>query len=103
MCLGQMVTALTALMSGAGAGGAPCQGGAVTPVPAPAPCPMPMPYPAPYPMPYPEQVIVQPSSCGGTYPCKDKPSKGKKKHDKKHQDKKQNKEEEEHEKRGLRF
>ncbi|KAL9954107.1 hypothetical protein ACROYT_G041602 [Oculina patagonica] len=83
MCLQQMMTALTTLQSGAGAGGTPCQtpcqGGAVSPMPMPMPQPMPVPYP------YPEQVIVEPASCGGTYPCKDKATKSKHtKHHKKH-------------------
>ena len=51
-------------------------------MPMPQPMPMPMPMPMPQPMPYPE-VIMEPASCGGTYPCKDKGSKGKKHHDKK--------------------
>ena len=87
MCLQQMLTALSTLAGPGGAGGAPvggapCQGGAGAPMPMP-PMPMPMPMPMPQPMPYPEQVIVEPSSCGGTYPCGDKASKDKKHHDKK--------------------
>lgn len=86
MCLQQMMTALAAVAGGAAGGGAgvtPCQGGATPPMPMPMPAPpMPMPMPMPYPQ---EQVIVDPSSCGGTYPCSDKGSKkkGKKHHDSK--------------------
>ena len=101
MCLQTMINTLTTLSGGAGAGGAPCQpapapcqGAAVaSPVPMPMPLPVPMPCPSPMPqpmpVPYPEQVIVEPVSCGGTYPCKDKATKSK---GKKHQDKKQKKE-----------
>ena len=86
MCLQQMLQTLSSLSAGVGGaggapvGGAPCQGGASMPIPQPMPMPMPMPMPQP--MPYPE-VIMEPASCGGTYPCKDKGSKGKKHHDKK--------------------
>ena len=86
MCLQQMLQTLSSLSAGAGVaggaavGGSPCQGGASMPMPQPMPMPMPMPMPQP--MPYPE-VIMEPASCGGTYPCKDKGSKGKKHHDKK--------------------
>ena len=74
-----MVTALSSLLppatTGAQVGGTPCQGGTGAPMPMPVPMPMPMPMPMPQPIPYP----VQPSSCGGTYPCGDEESKSKSK------------------------
>lgn len=89
VCLKQMVTALSSLLppatTGAPVGGTPCQGGAGAPMPMPVPMPMPMPMPMPQTIPYP----VQPSSCGGTYPCGDEESKSK---SKKHHDEHKHKE-----------
>lgn len=89
VCLKQMVTALSSLLppatTGAPVGGTPCQGGAGAPIPMPVPMPMPMPMPMPEPITYP----VQPSSCGGTYPCGDEESKSK---SKKHHDEHKHKE-----------
>ena len=105
MCLQQMLGALSSLAAGGGGGapvgGSPCQGGAGAPMPMP-PMPMPMPMPMPQPMPisYPGEVIMEPSSCGGSYPCGDKGSKKQKStknHDKKeekhHKNHKEHKEE----------
>lgn len=107
MCLQEMLTALSALAGGAAGGAAgtspcqttpPCQGGAVpAPMPQPMPYPQPAPYPAPYPMPYPGDISMQPVSCGGTYPCKDKARKGKK--GKKRRDSKEKKHHKSHHKK----
>lgn len=104
ICLQEMLTALSAVSGGAAGGAAgtspcgqttaPCQGGAVA---APMPQPMPYPQPAPYPMPYPGDISMQPASCGGTYPCKDKPRKSKK--GKKHRDSRDKKHHKSHHKK----